>query len=603
MTHQPRLETQTGPERGAILVITALLMTSLLGLTALVVDLGALRSDVRVDQSVADFAAIAGGTGLAGNDPTAACQSAVMYVNANAKLSTAISPSSFCAGMGTTRCSGGTGQATPSTTVGDYTISIHYPVPNSEIVDSRVVGGARLDDGTECQRIRVIIGSTKTSFFAAVLGASHLAGNRSATARPWAVGPQLTPALWLLDPHGCTSLSVSGGSQLTVGTAAVQGVLTVDSDGSTCQAGQHTISSQGAGTLLKAVPTTDPTITGGTPKGVIQLFGLPSTATTCLASGVGVSACDPADVSGGRIVPQPVPVSSRATRSRVDDVYNCHNPYPASTSTYHGITLVANCNATTTPPYIDNLKTAIGGSGLPSVIPVGIGTTYQRWRASFSCNPTGTVSVSGNWWIDCPAGLSVGNGSDIEFKNGNVVFDNGFSMTGGTLKFNTNNTNPPLPSSCVAPTVATPCTGAASPLASFVYLRSGDINITGGVLTINHAFVYSASGYVKVNSSPPTWIAPFDGPFSYLALWCDMPSTSNSTSKFSMAGGTGVQLAGIFFTPEAAPFTLSGGGTWGQQNAQFVSYQLQVTGGGTLTMAPDPTKSVKVPTLAGVLIR
>jgi len=280
VTRQPRVALRTGRERGAVMVITALVITSLLGLTALVVDLGSLRSDVRVDQSVADLAAIAGGTGLAANDPTSACRNAVTYVNTNAKLSPAITPSSFCSGMGTTRCSGGTGQATPTTTVGDYTISIHYPVPNSEIVDSGVVGGARLDDGTECQRIRVIIGSTKTSFFAAVLGASHLVGNRSATARAWAVGPQLTPALWLLDPHGCTSLSVSGGSQLTVGTAAVQGVLDVDSDGSTCQAGQHTISSQGAGTLIKAVPTTDPTTTGGTPKAVIQLFGLPSTATT-----------------------------------------------------------------------------------------------------------------------------------------------------------------------------------------------------------------------------------------------------------------------------------------------------------------------------------
>jgi hypothetical protein len=70
-----------------------------------------------------------------------------------------------------------------------------------------------------------------------------------------------------------------------------------------------------------------------------------------------------------------------------------------------------------------------------------------------------------------------------------------------------------------------------------------------------------------------------------------------------MAGGTGVQLSGVFFTPEAAPFTLSGGGTWGQQNAQFVSFQVQVSGGGSLTMAPDPQKSVKVPTLAGALIR
>ena len=70
-----------------------------------------------------------------------------------------------------------------------------------------------------------------------------------------------------------------------------------------------------------------------------------------------------------------------------------------------------------------------------------------------------------------------------------------------------------------------------------------------------------------------------------------------------MAGGTGVALSGIFFSPEAAPFGLSGGGTWGQQNAQFIAFQLQVSGGGTLTLSPDPQKSVKVPTLAGTLIR
>jgi hypothetical protein len=34
-----------------------------------------------------------------------------------------------------------------------------------------------------------------------------------------------------------------------------------------------------------------------------------------------------------------------------------------------------------------------------------------------------------------------------------------------------------------------------------------------------------------------------------------------------------------------------------------VSFQVQVSGGGSLTMAPDPQKSVKVPTLAGALIR
>jgi len=584
-------------ERGAVLVLATLLMTALLGVTALVVDLGVVRSQVRVDQGVADFAALAGAKGLAGNDPTGACQSAIKYVNQNASLSSAIDGATFCSTMGATRCSGGSGQATPSTTSGAYTVSIHYPVPDSEIADSRIVGGARLQDGNECQRIRVVISSKTQPLFSSVLGKTRLDGTASATARPWPRGPQLTPALWLLDPVGCTSLAINGGSQVTVGTSTVPGILTVDSSGSTCQSNQRTVSVTGSGTTLRAVPLS------GSPMGVIQLFGLPSTATTCIATGLGAAACDPGDVATGRMLPQPVPVSSRATRARVDDVYNCRNPYPSTKALYHGITLVASCDALTTPPYVDNLRTAVGTTGLPSVAPAGVGTVYQRWRASFSCNPSGTVTVSGNWWIDCPSGLNIGNGTSVEFRDGNVVFDSGFSMTGGSLSFNTNNTTTQLPASCVPPAVTTPCTGVASTGAAFVYLRDGDVNITGGQLNVNHAFVYAATGYVKVNSSPPIWHAPTEGPFGYLALWCDMPATSNNTSKFSMAGGTGVQLSGVFFTPEAAPFTLSGGGTWGQQNAQFVSFQVQVSGGGSLTMAPDPQKSVKVPTLAGALIR
>jgi hypothetical protein len=584
-------------ERGAVLVMATLLLTALLGLTALVVDLGVVRSQVRVDQGVADFAALAGAKGLAANDPTGACQAAIQYVNQNASLSPAITASTFCAGMGATRCSGGTGQAAPVTTSGSYTVSVHYPVPDAEIADSHVVGGARLQDGSECQRIRVVISSRTRPLFSSVLGKTRLDDTTAATARPWPRGPQLTPALWLLDPVGCTSLAISGGSQVTVGTSTVPGVLTVDSDGSTCQSSQRTVSVTGSGTTLRAVPLS------GSPMGTIQLFGLPSTATSCIATGAGSAACDPADVASRRMLPQPVPVSSRATRARVDDVYNCHNPYPAAKALYHGITLVASCDPTATPPYVDNLKAAVGTTGLPPTVPAGVGTAYQRWRASFGCNPTGTISVSGNWWIDCPGGLNIGNGTSVEFKDGNVVFDSGFSMTGGSLSFNTNNSTSQLPASCVAPAVQTPCTGVASTGASFVYLRDGAINITGGQLNVNHAFVYLATGYVKVNSSPPIWNAPTEGPFGYLALWCDMPATSNNTSKFSMAGGTGVQLSGVFFTPEAAPFTLSGGGTWGQQNAQFVSFQVQVSGGGSLTMAPDPQKSVKVPTLAGALIR
>ena len=63
-------------ESGAILVLTTLLLTSILAVTALVLDLGALRGNARVDQSVADFAALSAGSQLGRNNPTAACQAA-----------------------------------------------------------------------------------------------------------------------------------------------------------------------------------------------------------------------------------------------------------------------------------------------------------------------------------------------------------------------------------------------------------------------------------------------------------------------------------------------------------------------------------------------
>ena len=49
-------------ERGATLIIATIMIVVLMSIGALVVDLGALRGNVRVDQNVADFAALAAGT-------------------------------------------------------------------------------------------------------------------------------------------------------------------------------------------------------------------------------------------------------------------------------------------------------------------------------------------------------------------------------------------------------------------------------------------------------------------------------------------------------------------------------------------------------------
>jgi hypothetical protein len=78
--------------------------------------------------------------------------------------------------------------------------------------------------------------------------------------------------------------------------------------------------------------------------------------------------------------------------------------------------------------------------------------------------------------------------------------------------------------------------------------------------------------------------------------------SEKSSSKFQINGGSGVNLQGTFFAPEAAPFSLAGGGNWGQQHAQFIAFRLAVSGGSVLTMTPDATSVPRVAT-GGVLIR
>lgn len=575
------LRHRRGDERGSVLVLTALVMVVFLGMAAILVDLGNLRAASRVDQSIVDFAALAAGRKLGINQPAAACQDAITYLNANAGLTSAINASTFCSqggnAIGSTTCSGGLlNQATPSTTVGRYTVSVHYPVPAEEIRDPNFGGGPGINDGLLCQRMRVIVTTEDKTLFGAVFGKASLSTTRSATVRPNPVRRGLTPALWLLDPVGCTPLSVSGGSQLTLGAVTpdvIAGVMSVDSDGSACASNQVTVSASGAGTLLTAVPSQ---------LGTIQLYALPDAATVCSAP-----ACDPADVSGGRLVPQPVKASERATRALVDWVYNCKATYPD----YHGIAIAPCPSAPTTPAYVDLLRVAIGTAGVPS-------GSFQRWTTAYPCNPSTTIVATGNWWVDCST-FSIGNGSDVAFSGGNVVFDGGLNMTGGSLTFNNTNPNSTLPGICAAPMVTTPCTASSSDGATFAYVRSGDWNVTGGIVDLQHTFLYLHTGYLKIaGGAPPRLRAPIEGPFAGLGLWAETAS-----NKFQINGGAGVTLSGAFFTPEAAPFSLGGGGVWGQQNAQFISYRMTISGGSILSMAPDPTTGVQAPIRAGVLIR
>ena len=191
-------------DSGVTVALVALTMTALLLVVALVVDLGFVRGTARAEQSVADMAALAAGRGLASNDPLKACQDAIGYVNSNAKGMPAISASTFCTMGGndvtSTVCSGGSlSEATPSIVSGRYTVSVHYPVPDTEIADPRFTGPG-LHDQQPCNRFRVIISATDASFFGGIAGTSRLPdhpvgnvgvdqGHHPPDARPLATGP------------------------------------------------------------------------------------------------------------------------------------------------------------------------------------------------------------------------------------------------------------------------------------------------------------------------------------------------------------------------------------------------------------------------------
>lgn len=567
------------PERGAITVISAFLLTSLLGVAALVMDGGLLRINSRRLQSAVDLAAVAGGHDLGGAEPLIACQKVMSYLSSNLADMPAIDATAFCTQNGNdvsrTICKSDVfpAQAAPTITVGSYRVSLHFPVPDSEITDRKRTG-AGLNDGTPCERMTVVVSSTQNTFFATVLNVKTLSTQRSATVRGY-IGTQAdVPALWLLDPYGCVSLSVSGGSKLSVGSSVNPGIVVVDSDGSACNSNQVTVSSTGAGTVLDALPHT------GTVVGRTLLRALSTSATVCSAP-----ACDSADVSGGRMTPQPKGNSQRVSRSPVDWRYNCKSTYPS----YHGIT-IPSCPKTTAP-YLDNLISAVTAANPDT-------SGFRRWSSVYSCNPTGSVTAAGNWWIDCPSGLSVGNGTNVVFTGGNIVFDQGLKMTGGTLTVNNANPQPSLSSECLSPSDFTACLPASSASSAFIYVKNGNWDVTGGQITIKNTFVYLASGYMKIaGGAPPVWSAPTEGPFAGISFWSEL-----SSNQFQINGGAGVNLGGVFFIPEAKPFSLSGNGDWGQQHAQFITYQLAISGGSTATIVPDPS-AVAIPPKLAFLIR
>lgn len=576
-------------ERGTILVIYAMAMMGVLAMAALVLDLATLRQDRASDRAAADAAALAGVKRLSEKpEPgvhvgVSACREAWAYFLRNRPDATPVVTAPACATAFSAPCTG----AVRSTTgvAGPYTVTIRHPVPDgdammdSERIDGNAVQAADgLIDGEPCGRMGVQVVRDRESVFGHAFGL----GETTTDVHSVAVAAQsdlskLPIALLILDPVGCGAIIANGGGSIQVrAVGSHPGYISVDTDASQCTGGNYGIDAQGSGSTIAAMPNPN-----GVP-GVVALFGLRNAVCNTVDK-----ACDPSDVAGGTLSPQPKTMNSRTGRVQVDWRYNCKNDYGAMNQSPCPV-------APERQAYIDTLVSAVGTAGAPA--------GYSTYSPTYPCSigPGSTVTVpQGNWYVNCS---NVDVKGTLAFTGGNVVFDGDLKIgSSGTVTMNTANTGS-LSTTCQT----TVCITQSSKNHAVAYFRTGgDISrVAGGNIDFANVFVFLANGTIDLTggNGSISWTAPGmygtvpEGPFSNLALW------SESTAAHGMSGGSGLVVDGVFFTPRCE-FTYSGSGSQVQAKAQFITYRLKVTGTGTLIMAPDPDRAVEFPLSVHRLIR
>lgn len=582
-------------DRGASMIIVALALTVLLGAAALAVDMAAVRADLRSNRLATDAAATAGAASIdpfGGNLADAACQVAWEYLLLNLDDEGPTSTPPNCATFASA-CDPLTAR-TETASAGPYSVEITHPVPDGDpLMGSQAINSQI--DGVACQRIGVSLSRTREFGFASVLGFDSTAPWVRSVAKIGAgVGSGEVVPLLVLEPISCDALFTSGQGNLTVSYLLPEtpGFIVVDSDGSKtsnpnrCDSNSFTIDSKGVNNgWIRAIPTPS-----GIPSAILS-YALSGDPTAVPAKSYDpadlIQPIDPLEVSDSnepaesyfKLYPQPVGISRRITRAPIDWRYNCKTSYPGYPIDINNVaagTIPIDACPNPAAPHIDNLVSAYSGTMNPGFANI--------WSNSYPCtvanatNPPGSISVTGDWWVDCPS-FVINNAQVVTFSGGNVVFD-------GTID---------LRSSASLIINPTPTFDDR-----IVYVRSGDL-LKGAQssISLNRTFVYLENGVLNMvgGTGGLLWTAPESGPFEDLALW------SESTSPHQIGGQAGNTLTGTFFTPLASPFVLTGQGGQFQTSAQFLTRRLELKGQGEIRMHPDPTRQTLIPIREVRLIR
>lgn len=599
-------------EEGAILVIFALVLVLLLGISAIVMDLAGLRQDRRADRLASDIAATAGAVSLdpvAGGNAQEACETAWDYVWENLADEGVPAPAATCAAF-STPCNPLVARTT-GVTVGPYTLTITQPVPdNHPLMTTQVLNTAA--DGAACQRIGVEITRDRDYTFAQVLGLDTGSTHVASVARI-GVGQgegELVPLL-VLEPISCDALYTSGQGKVTVTyNGDTPGYIIVDSNASKttnpnrCGNNIYTIESQGTNdqSWIRAIPVPGPpdripsvilshALSGVFPADPAHAYN-PSNLTQIIDPSLVSDPTEPADTFF-RLYPVPVGSQRRITRAPIDWRYNCKTSYPdypldLGNPGLGGIPVEPCVEAPAKRSYIDDLKAFLPPPGTP---PVG----YNVWEDDpltpliDECSPGSgypPLNLVGDYWVNCTGPQGFSFNSSATFSGGNVIFEGPVTLqSSASLTINA---------------------GATSD--HFVVVRSGNFDKTAQAsISLQRTFVYLENGAIDFGggSGSLLWTAP-EGPgnpamfhagnYEDLALW------SESSDQHWLGGQTGNVVVGTLFTPNAL-FTLAGQSGQFQADAQFLVRRLEVTGQGEVRMKPDPDRVTPIPIREIRLIR
>lgn len=605
MTRRPRPSQR---DRGAALVIVALMITVLFLIVAIVIDLGITRSDRRGGQLAVDNATASAAQTLADSDAETACLDAISIAAATLDVSDPFSGAD-CASLDP--CSASTPNSTTASS-GEYVITIHHPVlansllmqKSSTISNAGVASSAA--DGTPCERIAVELRTTGDPFFGGIASPEDRSSTVHAVSRIDTGGTEEHPLnLLALERYECGVFVLSGQGDVIVASSVdsggnrVPGIAALDSDASTtgnsCNGNAATLESSGQGSLIANGPCPANPATECSGEGRIPVLA-PFVDGACTGT-TDAPACR--EGPNGQITPDVEVSPGQFTRAPLDYRYNCKASY-ASESWYAAPLSqpIPGCSEqTANTDYIDELKDYV-----QSISSMNAATRLLpangAWLTIGGNNPScsvDNVTYIGNVFVNCD---NFRPGDNVVFAGGNVIFRDQVTVQNSTASLTLNAPcpdPPPLTAPFCAPSISwTDGQGFSESQASTAgawISVGGQFKISSGAVSGEFATLLfpDDNGVLNATGGDFVWEAPDGvGPFDDLAVW------SEGTADHTLGGNGSITVIGALFTGQAT-FDYAGGAPQTMDEAQFIANRLRFTGSSTLSMAPAADRNVRFP--------